>query len=513
MTLTERLSEYVRACFTGLWIKTFEPDDALTEIARLCRQNHWSLATWDIDRGLHMAGQTSDSNPIVGATDPLAAIRVLAALATPEGTALLVLRNFHRFLNSAEVVQALDTQLVTGKQARTFVVVLAPVVQIPIELERQFVVVDHDLPDRDQLLRIARGIATEPGDLPEDPAALESILDAAAGMTRAEAENAFALSLVRAEDRRAAGNQAGDDTSARITPDVLWGLKMADLKKSGLLEMYRGGETFADLGGLENLKGFCLSALRSTSRRARARGVLVLGVSGTGKSAFAKALGNEVGRPTIILDLGKLKGGLVGLTEERTRQALRILSATKPNIAFADEIEKGLAGVQQSGASDSGVSAGQFGTMLSHMADHAGDSFFIFTANDITKLPPEFTRAGRLNAIFFVDLPGPAERERIWQIHLRKFAIDPDQRRPGDREWSGAEIETCCETADLLGINLTDAAQYIVPVAVTAGESIERLRSWASGRCLAADRPGLYTRGGDVTLQSGRNVRRDPSSN
>jgi SpoVK/Ycf46/Vps4 family AAA+-type ATPase len=288
---------------------------------------------------------------------------------------------------------------------------------------------------------------------------------------------------------------------------------MADLKKSGLLEMYRGGETFADLGGLDNLKRFCVQALRSSSRRARARGVLLLGVSGTGKSAFAKALGNEVGRPTIILDVGKLKGGLVGLTEERTRQALRILSATRPNIAFADEVEKALAGVQQSGISDGGVSTGQFGAILSHMADHAGDSFFVFTANDITKLPPEFTRAGRLNAIFFVDLPGPAERERIWQIHLGKFGLDPEQRRPADREWSGAEIETCCETADLLGISLMEAAQYIVPVAVTAGESIEKLRTWASGRCLAADRPGLYTRGGDVTPKSARNVHRGPSAN
>jgi SpoVK/Ycf46/Vps4 family AAA+-type ATPase len=241
--------------------------------------------------------------------------------------------------------------------------------------------------------------------------------------------------------------------------------------------------------------------------------VLLLGVPGTGKSAIAKALGNEVGRPTIILDLGKLKGGLVGLTEERTRQAMRILSATRPNIAFADEIEKGLAGVQQSAISDSGVSAGQFGALLSHMADHAGDSFFIFTANDITKLPAEFTRAGRLNAIFFVDLPGPAEREKIWEIHLARFGLDSDQRRPADREWSGAEIETCCETADLLGIGLMEAAQYIVPVAVTAGESIERLRSWASGRCLAADRPGLYTRGTEVTPKSGRKINRDPSAN
>src|SRR5262249_50758747 len=117
------------------------------------------------------------------------------------------------------------------------------------------------------------------------------------------------------------------------------------------------------------------------------------------------------------------------------------------------------------------------------------------------------------NAVFFVDLPGPAERERIWQIHLRRFALDPGQRRPADREWSGAEIETCCETADLLGIGLIEAAQFIVPVAVTAGESIERRRCWASGRCLSADRPGLYTRDAGVAGQAGRSVKRNPSSN
>src|SRR5262249_61327626 len=133
-----------------------EPAAAIAARARLCRQEGWPLATWDVDRGLALAGP-GEAGAAVQAADPLAAIRALGGLATPDGTALLVLRNFHRFLNSAEVVQALDTQLVTGKQGRTFVVVLAPVVQIPVELEKQFVVLDHDLPDRDQLTAIARG--------------------------------------------------------------------------------------------------------------------------------------------------------------------------------------------------------------------------------------------------------------------------------------------------------------------------------------------------------------------
>jgi hypothetical protein len=196
MSLAERLSELVRAAFAGIWVQSFEHDDAITEIARLCRQQGWALATWDIDRGLSLAGRDDGSSTAVSATDPLAAIKALGSLASDDGTALLVLRNFHRFLGGAEVVQALDTAISACKQARTFVVVLAPVVQIPVELERRFVVVEHELPGRDQLLRIARSIASEPGELSEGDG-LEAVLDAAAGLTRVEAENAFSLSPAR----------------------------------------------------------------------------------------------------------------------------------------------------------------------------------------------------------------------------------------------------------------------------------------------------------------------------
>ena len=166
MTLAERLSEFVRACFTGLWIRTFEHDDALAEIARLCRQQHWSLATWDIDRGLNLAGRRLTRVPLRRDYRPAGGHPVARGLGTPDGTALLVLRNFHQFLNSAEVVQALDTQLAAGKQARTFVVVLAPVVQIPVELERQFVVLEHDLPGRDQLERSPAASPPSPASCP-----------------------------------------------------------------------------------------------------------------------------------------------------------------------------------------------------------------------------------------------------------------------------------------------------------------------------------------------------------
>src|SRR5437763_17109303 len=129
MTLAERLAEYVRACFTGVWIVSHEHEDALKEIATLCRQEKWRLATWDLEQGLWVGDEQAKAG-----SDPLAAIRALPAMASKNGSGLLVLQNFHRFLQSAEIVQALVRQITAGKQSRTFVVILSPVVQIPVEL-------------------------------------------------------------------------------------------------------------------------------------------------------------------------------------------------------------------------------------------------------------------------------------------------------------------------------------------------------------------------------------------
>ena len=198
-------------------------------------------------------------------------------------------------------------------------------------------------------------------------------------------------------------------------------------------------------------------------------------------------------RPTLILDIGALMGSLVGLSEERTRQALRIADAMAPCIVFCDEIEKGLSGVQASGQTDSGVSARMFGTLLSYLNDHESDVYFVCSANDVSKLPPEFTRAERFDAIYFLDLPASREKEQIWRLYLERFGLEASQRRPQDREWTGAEIRACCRLASLLDIPLVEAASNIVPVAITAGESVERLRNWAAGlpvsgssRCLFA---------------------------
>jgi SpoVK/Ycf46/Vps4 family AAA+-type ATPase len=226
---------------------------------------------------------------------------------------------------------------------------------------------------------------------------------------------------------------------------------------------------------------------------------------------FARALGNETGRPTLLLDLGALMGSLVGQTEANLRQALRVADAMSPCVLFVDELEKALAGVGSSG--DSGVSTRMFGTVLTWLSDHTSDVFFVGTSNDISKLPPEFARAERFDACYFLDLPTAAEKDLIWSMYRRQYEVPEGQARPDDTDWTGAEIRSCCRLAALLDITLTQAAHHVVPVAVTADEQVERLRSWASGRCLSASTPGVYQRDGEELVRPGRRVKRGPSNN
>jgi SpoVK/Ycf46/Vps4 family AAA+-type ATPase len=181
-----------------------------------------------------------------------------------------------------------------------------------------------------------------------------------------------------------------------------------------------------------------------------------------------------------------------------------------PCILFTDEIEKALSGVGSQG--DSGVSTRLFGNLLTWLSDHESDVFFVGTSNDISKLPPEFTRAERFDGVFFLDLPNVAEKDAIWNLYRTHFRIAESQARPDDTSWTGAEIRACCRLAALLDVSLHQAAKNIVPVAVTAGESVTKLRTWASGRCLCANNPGVYLRDGAPEPKVSRRLTR-PSDN
>ena len=198
-TLAARLYELVSACFTGLWIETHEADEAVREVTLLCREHSWRLALWDCDSGLSLPCMGNPESPMPvnpdELQDPLAVIRSAGQLSNGATSSIVVLQNLHRYLGSPEIIQALSRQILAGKHTRTFFVIMAPTVSLPAELEKQFIVIDHELPDRAQLHEIARSIAEE-SELPEGDE-LQHVLESAAGLTRYEAEGAFSLSIVR----------------------------------------------------------------------------------------------------------------------------------------------------------------------------------------------------------------------------------------------------------------------------------------------------------------------------
>jgi ATPase family associated with various cellular activities (AAA) len=490
-TFSSLINDYISAGQAGIWVQSCEIMEALQDIGRIAKRNEdWTITNWDVARG--------DWNYGKGQGDPLWPLKI----GPVEGKKrhLIVLHNFHRFLNVAMVIQQAVNSIQHGKTDGVHFIILAPVsTGIPPELERMMVVLEHDLPNEKERERIARNLR---GEVSEMTPSIKEAITTAAGLTSGECELAFALSLAR---------------HSQIESPSVWEIKSQMLKKSGSLTLYKGVEGFASLGGMEALKRFCKQSLTGSPGKIQARGVMLLGVPGTGKSAFCKALGNETHRPTAILDVGACYGSLVGQTEERIRQALKIADAMAPCILMIDEVEKALAGLGSSG--DSGTASRLFGTLLSWLNDHESDVFVVATSNDISRLPPEFSRAERWDGVFFIDFPDRSERGFIWDLYEKAFlgfsSTDPvffpgSDPRPKDDDWTGAEIRSCCRLASVLDTSLQDASQYVVPVSATSEEVIMRLREWSSGRAIDASHGGLFRH---EKLRSADGTRKVSSSN
>ena len=276
---------------------------------------------------------------------------------------------------------------------------------------------DFPLPDEKQLHEVLSGIidansGSERIVIDLDESGREQLVKASLGLTRNEAENAFARAIVRD------GILDASDVSVVLEE------KSQIVRKSGILEFVHNSGSIDDIGGLENLKKWLTKRNDSWLDVAAdwglpfPKGVLITGVPGCGKSLTAKCSASLWGLPLLRLDVGRVFAGLVGSSEANMRQALKMAEAVAPSILLMDEIEKGFGDSGSSG--DSGTSSRVFGSFLTWMQEKEKPVFVIATANNIDKLPPEFLRKGRFDEIFFVDLPTDSERQIIWTLHLKK---------------------------------------------------------------------------------------------
>src|ERR1019366_8105511 len=216
------------------------------------------------------------------------------------------------------------------------------------------------------------------------------------------AENASALSVVQ---------------SKAITPEIVAREKAQAVKKNGLLELIEAKESLDSIGGLDVLKEWLLKRRNAFSQRAieyglpTPKGLLIIGIPGTGKSLTAKATAKVFGVQLLKLDAGRIFAGLVGQSESNLRSVIQTAEAIAPCCLWIDEVEKGFSGTKSSNSTDGGTSARVFGTFLSWMQEKTAPVFVVATANDVTQLPPEMLRKGRWDELFFVDLPNQAERQ------------------------------------------------------------------------------------------------------
>ncbi|HSN83108.1 MAG TPA: AAA family ATPase [Polyangiales bacterium] len=276
------------------------------------------------------------------------------------------------------------------------------------------------------------------------------------------------------------------------------------IERSGVLEYFPHEHQMGDIAGLHNLKDWLRKrqAAFVDPRRAKEyglsppKGLLLIGVQGCGKSLCAKAVASEWQLPLIRLDPSNLYNRYVGETEKNLRRAIKLAEQMAPVVLWIDEIEKSLSQEDAEG----GPAQRIFGTFLAWLQDKKESVFVIATANDISKLPPELMRKGRFDEIFFVDLPGPEARQRIWQIHLERRKRNPakfDVARLASltEGFSGAEIEQAVVSAlytafsreeELSTEALVEEIELTKPLSVTMAERITALREWAKDRAVFA---------------------------
>jgi SpoVK/Ycf46/Vps4 family AAA+-type ATPase len=293
---------------------------------------------------------------------------------------------------------------------------------------------------------------------------------------------------------------------------VLLSEKKQIISQTEILEYSSVNEQIANLGGLENLKDWLKKRKTAFSLQAlnyglpTPRGLLLIGIQGTGKSLTAKAIANDWQLPLLKLDVGKLFGGIVGESESRLRQMINVAETISPCILWIDEIDKAFSNTDNRG--DSGTSNRVLATFISWLSEKTRPVFVIATANNIDLLPLEIIRKGRFDEIFFLDLPEQAEREEIFRIHLQTFrpnsweSFDYQKLAQASDSFSGAEIRQSIiegmyhafyEQREFTTEDICMALKELIPLAHLESDQMIRLQKWASsGRIRSASSKEIY---------------------
>ncbi|MBI5821399.1 MAG: AAA family ATPase [Verrucomicrobia bacterium] len=494
--MKEQLKRYIRAGYPGLYIVSHEEQRVEAELKAVADELKHKLYAWSITDGMV---DTATGSAIADCHD---AVDTLKAVSEMPENSIVLLRDYHLFFEEANPVtlRTFKDELLSAKTKGRTLCVLACRLKLPAELEREMTVVEFALPGREEIHHVLEGIIQSAKLKKLENKDRASLIDAATGLTTQEAENAFALSVVE---------------TGKLDPAVVGREKALTIKKNGLLEIVNTKESLDSIGGLDVLKDWLIQRKEAFSDKAKkyglptARGLLIIGIPGTGKSLTAKATAKVFGLPLLKLDAGRIFGGLLGQSESNLRSVIQTAEAIAPCCLWIDELEKSFSGSKSSGMTDGGTSSRVFGSFISWMQEKTKPVFIVATANDVSQLPPEFLRKGRWDDLFFCDLPNQDEREAIWNIQISKYGRKPEefdlvQLAKATAGLTGSEIEGVFVDAlyqafaadrEPTDLTIAQVLNDFVPLSKLMSEQINGLRQWAKGRArLATSTPKSETR-------------------
>ena len=436
-TFKAKLVRYIDAGFPIIYINTFEEDKVdslIPEISSGKEVYEWNETNGYIDFETKAPLQEDCSFE-----------RMLDQLKVPDllDRKILIFKDIRPYLDEPRIVskiKGLARMINQGVDAT--VIIVSSVLVIPKDIEKYVTILEMDYLNTDEIKAVIHSFVKENLNQQVEEGLVEEFALAFKGLTEFEILNLLALSY------------ADDGELTRKDLRLIFDQKQQMIKKAGILEMIPLKETIDDIGGLENLKAWFIKKAKVYKNMNNAKkygvdmpkGVLIAGVPGCGKSLNAKAAANLFEVPLLRLDMGRLMGKYVGESEGNLRSAIALAEAISPCVLWIDELEKAFAGIGGSGGGAE-VTTRLFGNFLTWMQEKESPTFVVATANDITQLPPELLRKGRFDEIFYVGLPNKEEREKIFNIHIRK-------RRPQDLKnirvkglvsitegFSGADIE------------------------------------------------------------------------
>lgn len=488
-----------------IYLVTPEESRAEAELIRIAKENKQPIWFWSETEGF-ISGTDKAKKQV---EDPIEALSTAQKM--EEGT-IVVFRDLHSYFNTqagTKIRRMLRDIARDFKQSSRTLVLLSSVQTIPAELEREITVAEFDLPDEAVLQSVWDAVYKENKDslkkykidISEDEQNL--IITGARGLTTIEAETAFAKAIVERCKKYA------EDKDPPAISKLVLKEKAAAVKRSGILEYFEPNTSGKDIGGLADLKAWLQIRKGVFSKRAKEfglpnpKGILLVGLPGCGKSLTAKAASNILGVPLIRFDISRVFAGLVGMSEQNCRSALKQIDSIGNCVVWIDEMEKAFAGMGGSGSTDSGVSKRIFGMIITWLQEKKGASFIVATVNNIDNLPPELLRKGRFDEIFYVGLPSTAERRQILDIAIRKYGRDPstmkasvlDKTASEAKRFSGAELDEAVvsglyyafsKNKELEADHIWGACQATVPLAVSRANQLKEMESWAKANAVPA---------------------------